>query len=163
MPVSPDFKDLLHRLNAEKAEYLVVGGYAVIFHTEPRFTKDLDVWVRPTPTNAAKVWRALGQFGAPLTGMSADDFVTPGNFYVMGRAPNRIDVLTSIAALDFDTAWKNRVRGSYGGEPAAFLSVADLVINKRAVARPQDLLDVEKLESWSSATKKAQSKRSRRR
>jgi hypothetical protein len=152
--VSPDFKDLLRCLNGEGAEFLVVGGYAVIFHTEPRFTKDLDVWVRPTAANADKIWRALSSFGAPLVGVTSADFAKPGNFYAMGRAPHRIDVITSIAALDFDDAWRNRVRGTYGGEPAHFLSVADLVRNKRAVARPQDLLDVEKLENWSRGTAK---------
>jgi len=157
--VSRDFRDLLKRLNDEGVEFLVVGGYAVIFHTEPRFTKDLDVWVRPTLRNAKRVWRALSLFGAPLVGITAADFTQPGNFYVMGRAPNRIDVITSVAALDFAVAWKHRVHGSYGGEPAEFLSVADLVRNKRAVGRRQDLLDVEKLERWSMPT----SKRKRRR
>lgn len=159
MDVSPDFRDLLKHLNAEAAEYLVVGGYAVIFHTEPRFTKDLDVWVRPTPRNAKRVWRALAQFGAPLKGITDADFTKPGIFYVMGRAPNRIDIITSIEALDFGTAWKNRVHGSYGGEPAEFLSVADLVRNKRAVGRRQDLLDVEKLEHWSRPAPKRKRRR----
>ena len=153
MHVSPDFADLLRSLNTGKARYLVVGGYAVILHTQPRVTQGRGVWGEPTRTNAARVWRALADFGASLSGVTATDFATPGTIFVMGVPPSRIDVITSVDALEFATAWARRVAGSYGGEPTSFLSVDDLIHNKRAVARPQDLLDVRKLESWSRTAK----------
>lgn len=159
MDINPDFRDLVSCLNAETARFLVVGGYAVMFHTEPRCTKDLDVWIDPTPENAAKVFRALSKFGAPIARLTVKDLVKTGNFVVIGTAPNRIDIITSIEALDFAAAWKNRVHATFGGEPADFLSAADLVKNKRAVGREQDRLDVETLERWSRAPTKKRRRR----
>jgi hypothetical protein len=144
--VNSDFSDLLQCLNDEDVRCLVVGGYAVMFHTEPRFTKDLDVWVDPTPENAKRVWQALVRFGAPTDKLSIDDLTTPGVFFVMGVAPTRIDILTTIDGVSFPEAWSRAAAGSYGGVPVRFLSVADLIRNKRAVGRPQDLLDVARLE-----------------
>lgn len=104
MPVSPDFSDLLRCLNAEDVRYLVVVGFAVMFHSEPRFTKDLDVWVEPTRANAERVWRALARFGAPLEDVTPADFAAPGNFYVMGISPQRIGVLTKVDGVEFRAA-----------------------------------------------------------
>lgn len=153
MDANADFRDLLQSLNREKARYLVVGGYAVIFHTEPRYTKDLDLWVDPTGSNAGRVHRALARFGAPVAAVTIEDLKKPGNIVILGRAPNRIDVITSVAALDFGEAWANRVAGTYAGEPVNFLSAADLIRNKRAVARPQDLMDATKIEEWTRPPK----------
>jgi len=77
--VSPNlhFKDLLSALNARKAKYLIVGGYAVMLYSEPRYTKDLDIWIDATPANASRVFQALAEFGAPLAGIRAQDFVAP--------------------------------------------------------------------------------------
>lgn len=147
MSVNSDFSDLLQCLNDAGARFLIVGGYAVMFHTQPRFTTDLDVWVDPTPENAERVWRALSQFGAPTEGLAVEDLHTPGNFFVMGAAPTRIDVITSVDAVEFDAAWAGAACGSYGGVPVRFLSIPDLIRNKRAVGRPQDLLDVARLEA----------------
>lgn len=143
-----DFRDLLAACNDAEVRYLVVGAYAVTFHARPRFTKDLDVWVDPTPDNAARVVRALAAFGAPLTanGVTANDFTNPDIVYQMGVPPNRIDVLTSVAALEFASCWQRRVESTYGDVPVHYLAREDLIANKRAVARPQDLLDVEALE-----------------
>lgn len=146
MSVNSDFRDLLQCLNDAGARFLIVGGYAVMFHTEPRFTKDLDVWIDPTPENAERVWQALTRFGAPTGQLAVSDLHAPGNFYVMGVAPTRIDVITSVDAVEFQGAWCRAARGSYGDVPVGFLSVADLIRNKRAVGRPQDLLDADRLE-----------------
>jgi hypothetical protein len=124
---------------------LVVGGYAVMLYTEPRFTKDLDLWVEATPENAARVFRSLLSFGAPLSGMKPEDFATEGMFYQIGIAPTRIDILMSVAGLQFSDAWANRREVTLGGESAYFLSREDLIRNKRATGRPQDLLDAEQL------------------
>lgn len=142
-----DFSDMLAALSGEGARFLIVGGHAVMSFTEPRYTKDLDLWVRPDPENAERVFRALRAFGAPLRGVEPADFSRPGTTYQIGVPPNRIDVLTSIDAVEFDDAWDGRVGLSYGGIEAAVPNVEILIRNKRASGRPQDLLDVAALES----------------
>jgi hypothetical protein len=146
MATNPDFRDLLSALSAEGADFIVVGAHAVMFHTSPRYTKDLDVWVRPTRANAERVHRALGVFGAPMADLTVDDLAVPGTIFQIGIAPNRVDIITSIDAVTFDEAWPRRVPSTYGGVRIALLSIDDLLTNKRAAGRKQDLLDVERLE-----------------
>ncbi len=143
-----DFRDLLAAFAARDARCLVVGGYAVTFHSRPRFTKDLDIWVDATPTNAMRVVAALLSFGAPLAaqGVDAKDFERPGVVYQMGVPPNRIDVLTAVDGLEFDACWLRRATSTYGDVAVAYLGREDLIVNKRKVGRPQDLLDVRALE-----------------
>ena len=99
-----------------------------------------------TPDNGTKVFQALARFGAPLSGISAADFSTTGVFYQMGRPPVRVDVLTSLTALDFSECWERRVAGQFGSRNVWVISIDDLILNKRAVGRLQDLADVERLE-----------------
>ena len=146
MATNPDFSDMLAALSAEGVRFLLVGGHAVMQYTEPRFTKDLDLWVRPDPENAERVFRALCMFGAPVHDITPDDFAVPGTIFQIGLPPNRIDLLTSIEGVDFDDAWSTRVATSYGGQPLAVPSIEMLLRNKRAVGRPQDLVDVAALE-----------------
>lgn len=145
MKLNSDFKELLRLLNRAQVKYLVVGGYAVIEHTEPRYTKDIDIWVRTDPENAERVYACLKKFGAPLTNIGVEDFTDPGVVYHMGRPPARVDILMGLSGLDFDACWDNRLEANYGSEVIPFLSTRDLVINKRIVGRPQDLMDVENL------------------
>jgi hypothetical protein len=146
MATNPDFRDLLSALCAEDAEFIIVGAHAVMFYTVPRYTKDLDVWVRPTRQNAGRVHRALRAFGAPVADLTVDDLTAPGTIFQIGIAPNRIDILTSIDAVSFEDAWQRRVPSTYGGVAISLLSIEDLLTNKRAAGRRQDLLDVERLE-----------------
>jgi hypothetical protein len=143
--MNSDFKDLLKALNEAKARYLVVGGYAVIKHTEPRYTKELDVWVSPDSENAKRVYCALQNFGAPLEGVTVDDFTDTSIVYHMGRAPARIDILMSLKGLDFEGSWAKRVAAEFGDVATQFLSPQDLITNKRLAGRAQDLMDVESL------------------
>jgi hypothetical protein len=143
--MNSDFKDLLRVFNEHKVRYLVVGGYAVIKYTEPRYTKDLDLWVEASPRNARAVFAALRQFGAPLRDITSADFAKEGSIYQMGRPPARVDVLTSIGGVRFADAWPNRVTSNFDGIPVAVISRQDLLTNKRAVGRPQDLVDVNNL------------------
>lgn len=147
MPVNPDFRDLFAALNAAEARYLLVGGYAVAFHAQPRFTKDLDVWTEPTPDNAARVLAALRAFGAPTGALTVQDLARPGIVFQMGVPPNRIDVVTAIDGVSFAEAWPRRSSTTYGEQPVPVIGKADLVRNKRASGRPQDLLDVASLEA----------------
>ncbi len=145
MNPNSDFRDLLNLLNEAKVRYLVVGAYAVIEHTEPRYTKDLDVWISSDRENAERTYAALKAFGAPLSNISVDDFTDPDTVYHMGRPPARVDVLMGLKGLEFEASWKNRITSAYGEVPTQFLSSQDLIVNKRLVGRPQDLMDVESL------------------
>lgn len=150
MQPNPDLIDLLAALNAERAEYLIVGAYAFAFHGRPRATSDVDVFVGVDPHNGEKVWRALVAFGAPLSELRIEDLSSPGTFFVMGRPPNQIDIITSIDGVSFEQAWKARVASTYGGVPVNYLGKAELIANKKAAGRPQDLADVAYLESISA-------------
>lgn len=141
-----DFKELLSALNAHRVRYLIVGGYAVSLHAEPRATKDLDVLVGPSAENSKAVFAALAEFGAPLEGLTPKDFTEPGNFFRMGAPPVMIDILPSISGVDFDQAWQHRVEFAVdSGLNAWFISREDLLAAKLAAGRPQDLADASAL------------------
>lgn len=142
MERNADLIDLLHALNAEGAKYLLVGGYAFAFHGRIRATKDVDIFIGTDSANAQLVWRALQSFGAPLAELRPEDLTEPETFFVMGRAPHQIDIITTIDGVSFEEAWQNRVDAAYGDEPTHYISKDDLVANKTAAGRPQDLADV---------------------
>jgi len=146
MPANPDFKDLFKVFNEENVEYLVVGAHAVIFYVEPRFTQDLDVWVNPIVENATRVYSALKKYGAPLINITNESFTDPELIYQIGIAPNRIDIIMEIAGVEFSDAWKNRVDSTYDNVPIHILGKSDLIKAKKATGRPQDLIDIERLE-----------------
>ena len=145
MFVNSDFSELLRLFNASRVRYLIVGGYAVVQYTEPRFTADLDVWTGTDSRNARAVYEALREFGAPLSGLTADDFAEQGYFYQMGVPPVRVDVLMGIPGVEFEPAWRRRVEVDFDGLLVPFISRADLISAKRASARPQDMIDVHAL------------------
>jgi hypothetical protein len=138
-----DFKELLSVLNAHRVEYLVVGGYAVSLHAQPRATKELDILVGPSAENGRAVFSALAQFGAPLEGLSAKDFSEPGSFFRMGTPPVMVDILSTIGGVEFEPAWARRVEHTVEpGLTVPFISREDLVAAKLAAGRPQDMADV---------------------
>jgi hypothetical protein len=141
-----DFKDLFVELNANGVEFLVVGAHALAAHGHVRATKDLDIWVRPDRENAVRIISALRTFGAPTHSVTEDDFASPGITFQIGVEPLRIDIITGVDGLTFEPAWQNRVASEYGGEPVFVVSREDLIRNKRASARPQDLADIAALE-----------------
>ena len=141
-----DFNDLLAAFNAHAVEYLLVGAHALAAHGHVRATKDLDVWVRPSPDNAPKVLRALAGFGAPLHDLSEADLARPGLIFQIGVPPIRIDVITAIDGVEFDQAWPDRVEAKLGEISVPVLSRHHLIANKKASGRLQDLADVESLE-----------------
>jgi hypothetical protein len=158
MNLSSDHLALLSALNEHQVRYLIIGGYAVGFHSEPRATKDLDVYIRADAENSRAVFRALAVFGAPLAGLTPADFNDGESFFVMGFPPERIDVLQKIDGVTFDESWATRVRAVVGGHlEVPVISAEQLIVNKLAVGRPRDLLDVEdireaQLESLASRT-----------
>lgn len=144
-----DFAEMLSTFSDEKVEFLLVGAYALAVHGVARTTGDLDLWVRPTTENADRVWRALARFGASVVGATRDDFARPGVVVQLGVSPLRIDLLTSIDGVEFEAAWARRAESSPAGlaQPIPVLAREDLITNKRASARPQDLADVARLEA----------------
>ena len=151
MQLNSDLIDLLRALNAERAEYLIVGGYAFAVHGRLRATKDVDVFVGTDPANAVKVWRALAVLGAPLDELTQEDLTKADTFFLMGRPPNQIDIMTTIDGVTFDRAWSNRIVATYGDVPVAYISRDDLIANKVAADRPQDRADVAYLRSHESS------------
>ncbi|MGA7411448.1 MAG: hypothetical protein WBW33_13280 [Bryobacteraceae bacterium] len=125
-----DYKDLLSAFHVHGVKYLIVGGYAVIFHAQPRFTRDLDVFIKADSVNAQATYVALAEFGVALEGIRPEDFANRATFYRFGRDPRGFDILPDIPGVDFDAAWD-------------FISSGDLVAAKLASGRPQDLADVD--------------------
>ncbi|MDP1545961.1 MAG: nucleotidyltransferase [Anaerolineales bacterium] len=145
MFVNSDFSDLLFIFNDHNVKYLVIGGYAVVQYTEPRFTKDLDLMISTDSTNAEAVYKALKEFGAPLAGLTAKDFSEEGFFFQMGVPPVRVDILMGIPGVQFDHCWKRREEVDFEGLKVLFISKQDLIASKRAAGRPQDLIDADLL------------------
>jgi hypothetical protein len=145
MSASSHFKELLGRLNENQARYLIVGAYAVMKYTEPRYTKDLDIWVDATPDNARRVFKALAEFGAPMDSVTVEDFANPELVFQIGIEPHRIDVMMQIKGLEFSQAWSHRVQTNFEDVAIALLSKKDLLISKTAAGRPQDLIDIDRL------------------
>jgi hypothetical protein len=145
-PMMPDhLKELLRAFNDHAVKYLIVGGYAFGVHAEPRATKDLDIFIRSDEENSKAVFRALAQYGAPLGDFTVADFMDGATFQI-GQPPARIDILQQIDGIIFDEAWANRIEGLIDGQiQAAVISRDDLIRNKLAAGREQDLLDVKKL------------------
>ena len=140
-----DFVEMLSALDAAGAEYLVVGAHALAAHGVPRATGDLDIWVRGTSENAARVLSALREFGAPLFDLSPEDLARPETVFQIGVVPVRVDILTSISGVGFEEAWVGRMRATVDGVTLGVLGREELIRNKRATGRPKDLLDVETL------------------
>lgn len=151
MFVNSDFSDLLRIFNARNVKYMVIGGYAVIQYGEPRFTKDLDLWVSTDPENATAVFEALIEFGALLTNLSAEDFAEEGYFYQMGNPPVRVDILMGIPGVEFGKAWERRKIVPFDDIDVTFIAKEDLITAKRAAGRPQDLLDANSLSQSNDA------------
>ncbi len=146
--VNEDFEDVLAALSAERCEFVVVGAHALAAHGAPRATGDLDLLVRPSAENAARVFRALVRFGAPLAahGVSAKDFATVGTVYQIGLPPRRIDLLTSLSGVSFDEAIVSTIRGYVGSQQVQCIGLDAMIRNKRASGRTKDLADAEVLE-----------------
>jgi len=145
--LNEDYKDMLRCLLEENVRFLLVGAYALAVHGYPRATKDIDFFVRAAPDNAARLMKALRRFGAPLSEVTEADFSSEGIIFQIGNSPRRIDIITRISGVDFEHAYANRQMLAVEGMEVPVISVKDLLANKRASGRAQDLADIEKLES----------------
>jgi hypothetical protein len=145
MEVQPDFRDLLALLNEHKVEYLIVGGYALAFHGAPRFTGDIDIFVRPHPNNAQRVIQALAVFGFQFPDLTVDDFKNPDKVVQLGVPPVRVDLITSLTGVSWEEADSSKEPGLFGDVPVHFIGREQYIANKRATGRKKDLADIEAL------------------
>ncbi len=144
--MNSDFRELLQALHECKVQYLVAGGYAVIHHSQPRYTKDIDIWLKPSQENAGKLMEAFFKFGLGLfEDITEEDFARPGTQFSIGVAPCEIDFLTTIPGIDFESAWDNKVVSVEQDFPIYYLSKMDLIAAKETAGRPQDLADLDEL------------------
>lgn len=140
-----DLKEFIELLNSHEVEYLIVGGHAVAFHGHPRFTGDIDFFVRATPANIQRVLAALKAFGFGELGISVDDLLSPGRVVQLGHPPNRIDLMNAVSGLEFGEAWQRRIKTIMDDQQVNLIGWEDLLTNKRASGRQKDAADVEKL------------------
>ncbi|MEK6754490.1 MAG: DUF6036 family nucleotidyltransferase [Chloroflexota bacterium] len=144
--LNQDFKEFIQSLNDNGVRYLVVGGYAVALHGYPRYTKDIDIWVEMTAENAAKITKALDQFGFGSLGLTASDFTVPDQMLQLGYPPERIDILTTLPGVEFSECYPSRTTVELNGVSVNFIDLENLKKNKKATGRHQDLADLENLE-----------------
>jgi len=146
MEVQPDFRELLALFNENEVEYMVIGGYALAFHGAPRFTGDLDVYVKPDLENARRILGALARFGFKSVDLSLEDFQSPDNVIQLGLPPVRVDILTAITGVSWEEAASGRVQGRYGDITVPYIGRDHFIANKRAAGRTRDLADLEALD-----------------
>ncbi len=145
MEVQKDFRDLLALLNDHKAEYMIVGGYALAFHGAPRFTGDIDLFVKPDPENARRILDALTDFGFGSLDLDLDDFLHPNRVVQLGVPPVRVDLITSISGVTWEEADPSKEAGVYGDVPVCYIGKTQYIANKRSAGRKKDLADIEAL------------------
>ncbi len=143
MEVQQDFRDLLESFNKKKIEYIIVGAYALGFHGAPRYTGDLDVFVKPERINARNSVRSLNEFGFGSVGLTEADFEQEGKIIQLGYPPVRVVIITSITGVSWEQARSGSVEGQFGDLPVQYLGREDLIANKRALSRKKDLADLE--------------------
>jgi hypothetical protein len=145
MEIHNDFKELLELLNSHKVEYLVVGSYALAFHGAPRFTGDIDLFVKPDFVNSKRILAALTEFGFGSLNLSEEDFMTPENVIQLGVPPVRVDIMTSLTGVPWEKAQAGKIIGSFDKITVFLISREDLIANKKTLGRNKDLADIDAL------------------
>ncbi|MCA9408960.1 MAG: hypothetical protein KC733_09740 [Candidatus Omnitrophica bacterium] len=145
MEIQQDFKELLRLFQENHVDFLIVGGYALAFHGAPRFTGDIDVYVKPDEDNAIKILKALDEFGFGGLGISVEDLSVEEKVLQLGVPPVRVDIITSLSGITWEEAYKNREKGFFADLEVFFIGKSDFIKNKRATSRKRDLSDIEEL------------------
>ena len=145
-PLSSDLREFIHLLNTKSVKYVVVGAWALAFHGRPRYTGDIDIFVGREQDNAGRLMEVIEAFGFGQSGIERDDFLRVDRVIQLGRAPNRIDILTGISGVAFDEAWESRQQGSISEVAVSVISRDLLIKNKRAANRDKDQADIKLLE-----------------
>ena len=146
MVLDPDFREFCQLLNENNVRYLIIGGLAVAFHGYPRYTKDIDIWLRLNPDNAKNVVNTLDDFGFKSLGLTVEDFLESDTIIQLGHPPNRIDLILTASGVDFEECYQSRIGEEIDGVLLPFIDLQNLKKNKRAVGRTQDLADIDNLE-----------------
>ncbi len=144
--MNKDFREFIQSLNVHSVRYLIIGGYAVAFHGHPRYTKDLDIWIDQSVENAGNVAAAITTFGFGSSGLNASDFLEPDTVVQLGQPPNRIDIITSLKCVNFQSCYEHRINTEIDGVDFSFIDLDHLKVTKHAAGRHQDLADLENLE-----------------
>ena len=147
MKVQKDYEEFLKLLNRSNAKYVIVGAYALAYHAKPRYTKDMDIFIEPTVENATAILQAIKDFGFRETDLTPKDIVEEDKILQLGYEPIRIDILSSLSGCIFSEVWENRIKGKYGNTEVYFIRKDDLLKNKRASGRKQDIVDIDLLKN----------------
>ena len=145
MEAQPDFKDLLALFNAHKVEYIIVGAYALAYHGAPRYTGDMDLYVKPDEQNAHRILAALKEFGFESVGLTGADFDKSDRVVQLGVPPVRVDIVTSLTGISWEEAYSGKVEGKYANIPVFYIGREQFILNKRTLGRKKDLADLEAL------------------
>jgi hypothetical protein len=143
MEAQQDFRDLLELFNAHKVEYMIVGGYALAFHGAPRYTGDIDIFIKSDAENAQRILSALDKFGFKSIGLTIEDFENPEKVVQLGVPPVRVDIITSLSGVTWEDAYSGRETGKYGDISVYYIGRKQFISNKRAIGRKKDLADIE--------------------
>lgn len=143
MEAQKDFRDLLALFNVYKVDYIIVGAHALAYHGVPRYTGDMDIFVRPDLVNAQCILHALDEFGFGSVGLIIEDFVNPNKVVQLGEAPVRVDIITSITGVTWEEAYTNREEGIYGDVAVCYIGKKEFILNKRSIGRKKDMADIE--------------------
>jgi len=143
MEAQQDFRDLLELFNAHKVEYMIVGGYALAFHGAPRYTGDIDIFIKSDAENAQRILSALDKFGFKSIGLTIEDFENPEKVVQLGVPPVRVDIITSLSGVTWEDAYSGRETGKYGDISVYYIGRKQFISNKRATGRKKDLADIE--------------------
>jgi hypothetical protein len=154
MKAEKHYEEFIRLLNFHKVKYLIIGAYALTYHAAPRNTGDIDFFVQRNKQNAKRLVKVLHAFGFKSLSLTENDFLEKNTVVQLGFEPNRIDIINAITGVTFETAYKNKADGFLGREKVSFISVKDLIRNKKALGRAKDLADVEMLENFHSRNKK---------
>jgi len=146
METSKDFEEFFALLNKHQVRYVVVGGYAYAIYAQPRYTKDLDIFYENTLGEARKILKVLKDFGFSSLEITVNDLTREGRIFQLGNPPLRIDLLNQIDGVSFDEVWENRQEANYGDQQILVIGKKELIKNKKATGRKQDLIDLENLE-----------------
>lgn len=145
MQIEKDFEELAELFNKHKVDFIIVGGYALAFHGAPRYTGDIDFFVKPDLNNAEKIMNALIDFGFGSLDFEMKDFSVPGKIVQLGVPPVRIDIITSLSGVSWKDAYESRVNGKYGKTKVYFIGKKQFLKNKKTTSRPKDLADIDAL------------------
>ena len=145
MNIHKDFEEFLKYLTDEKVEFVIIGGYAVAFHGYVRATNDMDLFFKNSNKNILKIRNALTKFGISTSDSDADEFKKSDTILRIGNPPVRIEMSNSISGIEFDDVWEHKIEDRYGDVTVYYISLYDLLKNKKTSGRPKDLADYDEL------------------